>query len=260
MGEGELRELLVTVVARLVRGARSGSAGAASPIPASALFLANAWNTQAGRPAMRIGMLGSRKHRSTTYGGRETFDIAAQGRLDVFFLSGGQIDGAGNCNLMGIGTYPDDMKVRFPGTFGSAYLYHLVPKVILFREEHSRRVLVPKVDFITAPGVSPANVYRPGGPIALVTPLCLFAFDKRRPGFRLESVHPGRRLDEVRDNTGFAFEVPDDVPTTAMPTADDRALMRARVAPEVAEVYPDFAAQVWGYRAAAESINQADAV
>jgi len=44
-----------------------------------------------------------------------------------------------------------------------------VPKVILFRLEHSRRTLVAKVDFISAPGTSPHNVHRPGGPIALIT-------------------------------------------------------------------------------------------
>ncbi len=54
-------------------------------------------------------------------------------------------------------------KVRFPGSFGSAYLYYVVPKVILFRTEHSRRTLVPKVDFISAPGASEPNVYRPAG-------------------------------------------------------------------------------------------------
>ena len=31
--------------------------------------------------------------------------------------------------------------MRFPGSFGSAYLYFLIPRVILFREEHLRRVL-----------------------------------------------------------------------------------------------------------------------
>ncbi len=103
---------------------------------------------------------------------------------------------------------------------------------------------------MTAPGTSPDNVYRPGGPIALVTPLCLFAFDKTRPGFRLESVHPGESLEAVLDNTGFDFEIPERLPTTAPPSADDRVLMQTRVAPEVAEVYPDFAAAVWGYRAA----------
>ena len=57
--------------------------------------------------------------------------------------------------------------------------------------EHSRRTLVEQVDFVSAPGTSPPNVYRRGGPIALVTPLCHFAFDKAKARFRLESVHPG---------------------------------------------------------------------
>ncbi len=67
----------------------------------------------------------------------------------MFFLSGGQIDGHGNINLVEIGDYAHP-KVRFPGSFGSAYLYYVVPKVILFRTEHSRRTLVPRVDFISA--------------------------------------------------------------------------------------------------------------
>ena len=43
-----------------------------------------------------------------------------QGRIDVFFLSGGQIDGDGNINLVSIGDY-EHPKVRFPGSFGSSY-------------------------------------------------------------------------------------------------------------------------------------------
>jgi glutaconate CoA-transferase subunit B len=116
-----------------------------------------------------------------TDGSRELFDCAGQGRVDVFFLSGGQIDGEGNINLVTIGDY-EHPKVRFPGSFGSAYLYYVVPKVILFRVEHSRRTLVPKVDFISAPGGSPENVFRTGGPIALVTNRCLFDFRPLRGG------------------------------------------------------------------------------
>src|SRR6202011_2751323 len=163
---------------------------------------------------------------------------------DVFFLSGGQIDGEGNINLVGIGDYAHP-TVRFPGSFGSSYMYYVVPKVILFRLEHSRRTLVPKVDFISAPGTSPRNVYRPGGPIALVTPLCLFAFDRARKGFALKSVHPGHTVDEVMDNTGFAFHRPDVVPTTPAPSADTLRLMREVVAPQLAEIYPKFAADVF---------------
>ena len=141
-----------------------------------------------GRPY--VSLLGSRKHTFFTDGARELFDCAGQGRIDVFFLSGGQIDGEGNINLVSVGDY-DHPKARFPGSFGSAYLYYVVPKVILFRVEHSRRTLVPKVDFVSAPGGSADNVYRPGGPVALVTNRCLFDFDRDRRRFRLASVHPG---------------------------------------------------------------------
>jgi glutaconate CoA-transferase subunit B len=97
--------------------------------------------------------------------------------------------------------------VRFPGSFGSAYLC-VVPKVILFRVDYSRRTLVPKVDFISAPGGSPENIYRTGGPIALVTNRCLFEFDRALRRVRLASVHPGHRVAEVIENTGFDFGRP----------------------------------------------------
>jgi glutaconate CoA-transferase subunit B len=140
--------------------------------------------------------------------------------------------------------------VRFPGSFGSAHLYYVVPKVILFRTEHSRRTLVPKVGFVSAPGGSPDNVYRPGGPIALVTNRCVFDFDKARRRFRLASVHPGHTIDEVVAHTGFDFERPASVPDTAPPTAETLRIMRETVAPELAEVYPQFAASVFGAKAA----------
>jgi glutaconate CoA-transferase subunit B len=152
---------------------------------------------------------------------------------------------AANINLVSIGDY-ERPKTRFPGSFGSAYLYYVVPRVILFRTEHSRRTLVQKVDFVSAPGTSPANVYRPGGPIALVTNRCLFSFDRARGGFRLESVHPGHTVEEVLEHTGFAFDRPESVPETPLPSADHLRAMREVVAPELAEVYPQFAAAIFG--------------
>ena len=114
-------------------------------------------------------------------------------------------------------------KVRFPGSFGSAYLYFVVPKVILFRTEHSRRTLVPKVDFISAPGGSDDNVYRTGGPIALITNRCLFSLRPDARRFRLASVHPGHTVAEVIENTGFEFDRPADVPVTPAPSRRDAA-------------------------------------
>ncbi|HXP32244.1 MAG TPA: CoA-transferase [Stellaceae bacterium] len=234
-------EVLIEVVRRLIAGARHVAVGANSPIPAAAGFLAQLLS--GGTPLVSLQQ--SPEHNLWTDGGRELFDAAGQGRIDVFFFSGAEIDGAGNINLVAIGDYARP-KVRFAGSYGSAYLYFTVPRIILFRTEHSRRTLVEKVSFISAPGTSPPGVWRRGGPIALVTPLCLFGFDKERARFRLDSVHPGHSIEEVRDNTGFAFDLPEQVPATALPDPAVLALLRQEVARELAKIYPNFAATVFG--------------
>jgi len=237
-------ELLAAVILRRLDGVRHVAVGAASPIPATAALLAR--HLGGGRPF--VSLLASERHNFFTDGGRELFDCGGQGRIDAFFLSGAQIDGGADINLVAIGGYARP-KVRFPGSFGSAYLYYVVPRVILFRLEHSRRTLVPKVDFISAPGASPPGVYRPGGPIALITNRCVFAFDRGRARFRLESLHPGHGIEEVLDNTGFDFDRPDMVPTTPPPSPEHLVLMRETVAPLLAEAYPQFAATVFGVSA-----------
>lgn len=231
-------ELLVTVIARLLEGCGHVAVGAASPIPGSATLLAR----ELSGGAMRVSVLGSLKNNFFTSGGVELFDLAAQGRIDAFFLGGGQIDGQANINLVGTGGYPAS-KVRWPGSFGSAYLYFLVPRVILFREEHTRRVMVPRVDFISAPGTSEPGIYRPGGPYALLTPLGLFSFDRNRRRFRLESAHPGHTLEEILDQTGFEFDHAGEVPQTAAPDPAWLTLIRGKVREEIAETYPRFAAR-----------------
>lgn len=247
-------ELLADIIAGLIGDSRHVAVGNASPIPATAALLARARGKLQGLARPYVSLLQSRKHNFFTDGARELFDCAGQGRIDVFFLSGGQIDGEGNINLVSIGDH-DHPKVRFPGSFGSAYLYYVVPKVILFRLEHSRRTLVEKVDFISAPGTSPPNVFRTGGPVALVTNRCLFTFDPARKRFRLDSVHPGHTVEEAVENTGFDFDRAEHVATTAAPSPATLKLLRAVVAPQLAEVYPQFAASVFGVGAPAGKID-----
>ena len=229
-------EFLACVLARTIEGLRNVAVGTNSPVAATAALLVEA-ESEGGT---RASILGSRRYNPFNDGGSEIHDRAAQGRIDAFFLGGGQIDGQGNINLVGTGSYPE-LNVRFPGGYGSAFLYFLIPRVILFREEHSRRVLVPKVDFVSAPGTSPPSVHRTGGPHALVTRLCVMAFDRDAGGFRLQSLHPGVELDEVRDATGFDFDVPAHVPRTPPPEPGRLELIRGGVREQVAETYPEFA-------------------
>ncbi|MGI9659520.1 MAG: CoA-transferase [Gaiellaceae bacterium] len=237
-------ELLITVVARWLEGAGHVAVGAVSPIPAAGALLA-ATRSDGG---MRVSLLGSARYSSFTEGGRELFDCAAQGRIDAFFLGGLQIDGSANINLVGLGPYPKS-DLRLAGSFGSAYMYFLVPRVMLFALEHTTRTLVERVDFISAPGTSPPGVYRPGGPVALLTERCLFDFDRRSARFRLVSVHPGQTLADVVDNTGFDFDHPAEVPETPIPDAGELALIREQIGQAVAETYPAFAERVLGVAA-----------
>jgi len=86
-----------------------------------------------------------------------------------------------------------------------------------------------------------------------VTNRCLFSFANGR--FSLASVHPGHTVEEVIENTGFDFDMPDSlpasVPETPAPSPATLKLLRETVAPQLAEVYPQFAAQVFGIGAAA---------
>ncbi len=237
-------EIMITAIAAQLKGLRHIAVGARSPIPGSAAHLARALS--GGK--LRISILGSRKHSPFVNGAPELFDCAGQGRIDAFFLSGGQIDGGANINLVGVGdiaAYPR-ARARFPGSFGSAYLYFVVPRVILFTLEHTSRVLCEKVDFVSAPGTSPPEVYRPGGPHALITPKCVFAFDRANGKFRLASTHAGNSVEDVRENTGFAFETVGDVPQTPMPDAASLRILRTDVAQAIAETYPAFSRRTWG--------------
>jgi glutaconate CoA-transferase, subunit B len=239
-------ELLICVLARLLEGERNVAVGSSSPVAAAGALLAQTLSNGVTRALIFRNNIRDPFPES----GSELYDRIGQGRIDVFFLSGGQIDGQANLNMVGVGGYPNS-QVRFPGCHGTPVIYMMVPRIILYREEHSPRVLVPKVDYISAPGVSPPNVYRRGGPTDLVTGIAHFLFDRERGRFMLASVHPGHSVEEVHEQTGFQFDRPARVPVTAAPDPDWLSLIRGCVAAEVAQTYPDFAAAKLGYKAPA---------
>jgi glutaconate CoA-transferase subunit B len=250
MTEIKLEERIAVALAKLILDpsappARHIAVGAASPMPAAACWLVK----KQGHP-VRLSLLHKRSGNPFTEGTRELFDLTGQGRIDLFFLGGGQIDGSANLNLVGTGEWPG-MGVRFPGSFGSAFMYFMTPRTILFREEHTPRVFVEKVDNISAPGVSPPGVFRRGTAQALVTGRCVFRFHPDRARFSLESVHPGETVESVRDATGFSFDVTGNVPYTPDPTAEELALLRGPICDEMLETYPEFCARVFGRKQAA---------
>ena len=166
------------------------------------------------------------------------FDCAAQGRLDAFFLSGAQIDGSGNINLLGLGGYPA-LRRRFAGCFGAPFMAAMVPNLVLFREDHDPRVLVERVDFVSAATMGAPGVWRRHGPRWLLTGRCLFRFEQG--SFVLDRLHPGESVDGVRRATGFAFRAEGEPRPGDPPSSRIVGLIRGQVCHELAEVYPEAA-------------------
>ncbi|HWK14397.1 MAG TPA: CoA-transferase [Rhizobiaceae bacterium] len=229
------RLLFITTLTRLLEGRRHVFVGGGSAAAATASLLQRALSGD----RLQITMLGDKRYLFLSNDYSEIFNCAATGRYDAFFMGGGQIDGGGNVNLIGIGDHPT-LKVRWPGSRGTPLIYMMIENTILFLEEHTRRVLVPRVDYISAPGTSEPGVYHPGGPVALVTPRCVFSFDRKRARFTLETLNPGHSLEEVNEHTGFDFDVAPNLGETPGPGLPLLELLRDRVLDELSVIYPQY--------------------
>jgi len=219
---------MACAIARAIRDRERVGIGVNSPIPAAGVVLAQ--RSHAPRLRFRLpGLEGG----VPFIGSKEFFDFAQRGELDVFFLSGVQIDMSGRINLHVLGDYERPRR-RFPGAFGSAVLYPAVRRVILFRTEHTPRVFVPRVDFVTAAG----------SPDRVVTSRAVLGFDKPAGRLVLHSYHPGQSVESVRAATGFELPSRADVVETPAPTADELRVLREEVYPLLAGVYPSFVKQM----------------
>ena len=237
-------ELLISQLSDLLVNDKHVAVGAASPIPGAAALLAKE-EAKLINKRLRVTILHSNKYNNFTDGARELFDCAAQGRIDTFFLGGVQIDGQANINLVGTGSYPKIEK-RFPGSFGSALMYFVVPQIILFREEHSPRTLVDQVDFVSAPGVSDENIYRPGGPKYLLTNRALFKFNKDLKKFSLLKLNQNQTIQDITELTGFKFDISKNISDILDPDTSRLKILRNKIAPMVSEFYPEFTNRIWG--------------
>jgi len=228
-------ELMAVTIAREVRDFETVGVGAVSPIPAAGCILAE----QLHAPHITLIILDCEEYYPFPAGSSELHFLAQRGELDLFFLSGIQIDRRGNFNLHVIGDYKSPI-VRMAGAYGSAMLYYMAHRVILFRDQHTKRVFVEKVDFVTGAGVTPENVYREGGPALVVTPKAVLGWDKTAGGWSLDRFQPGSSIEDVRENTGFDLRVSPTVSLNQPPTTEELRVLRTVVKDKLARSYPDF--------------------
>ncbi|MGC9210509.1 MAG: CoA-transferase subunit beta [Acidilobus sp.] len=143
----------------------------------------------------------------------DAFDLAAKGRMDLMFFGAAQVDEEGNINLTAIGSY-DRPKVKLPGGAAAAYLFPLVRKIVIWAR-HERRVLVPRVDFVTGSGR--ARIER-GLKHYLCTNRALIEFTREGPVLR--AVLSGFTVNDVLEGSAMKIIVPRDVQTIT-PLSDE---------------------------------------
>jgi glutaconate CoA-transferase subunit B len=157
---------------------------------------------------------------------------------DAFVVGGMQIDAFGNTNLIGIGSDYHHLKVRGPGPIGTTSHTTYCDRYYIAVPQHSPQAFVEKCDFVSAVGWGKggqdgrSKLGLPGGgPRLCLTPLCVFDFDSADKRLRLQSVNPGHTVAEVEEATGCEIEVPAEVPTTEVPSAEELRVLREVIDP-----------------------------
>jgi len=236
-------ERMIGAIAQLLRNGERVATGALSPVPAAGCFLAKCTHA----PDLELIVYGDPDIRLSE-GLHEVFGLAQQGKIDVFFLSGVQIDQRGGINLSALGDYRRP-AVRLPGGAGSSMLYAMSGRTILFANSHTPKIFVPRADFVNATACDEAGItpWRRGGLSHVVTPLCVMAFDRDRGRIVLDYVYPRVAVDRVVENTGFDLAVGErDIPVLDPLGEADLAVLRGTVLDKMRHVYPQFARSVWG--------------
>ena len=169
----------------------------------------------------------------------ELFSFYLQGGLiDVGFLGAAQIDRFGNINTTVIGDYGDP-TTRLPGSGGACEIAINAREVFVIMRQ-SKRSFVESIDFRTSAGnlggadQSERTRREQGwlgrGPSVVVTDLGIWHFGEEGE-MRLDSLHPGATLDEVRSTVGWKPHISGSLGETPAPTADELRLIRDELDP-----------------------------
>ena len=126
----------------------------------------------------------------------DVFQMLLQnGRIEVGFLGGAQVDRYGNINTTVIGDY-EHPKVRLPGSGGAPEIaIHAKRTLVIARLD--KRAFPEKVDFITSPGHRARGGTRrslkmPGaGPVRVITDRGTLAANPETGELELDALYPG---------------------------------------------------------------------
>ena len=245
-----LMELMVCVAARQLEDGKTAVIGTGMPLAAAMLaqkthapsliilFEAGGVAPALERLPLSVAdsytMTGGLMHSSMD----EIMTACQRGVVDYTFLGGAQIDCYGNLNSTMVGIDLQRPKVRLPGSGGANDLASLCWKTLIITP-HDKRRFVPKLDFLTTPGYLSGAGAREAvglpagtGPYKVISTLALMGYDPDSKRMRVESLHPGVTVDDIRANTGFEMGFVEPLAVTAEPTDEELRVLREDVDPQ----------------------------
>ncbi|MBC2905862.1 CoA-transferase subunit beta [Streptomyces cupreus] len=160
---------------------------------------------------------------------RQHLTLVTGGRRHVM-MGASQIDRFGNQNISCVGEWARPRR-QLLGVRG-APVNTLNNPTSYWIPRHSRRVFVERVDMVCGVGYDHAAGARYHHIPRVVSDLGVFDFATPDRSMRLASLHPGVSVEEVREATGFALTVPDEVPYTRDPSPGELRLIREEIDPE----------------------------
>jgi glutaconate CoA-transferase subunit B len=152
------------------------------------------------------------------------------GRIQVGFLGGAQIDRFGNINSTVIGAYSHP-KIRLPGSGGAAEIAIHAERILIV-SSLSPRTFPDTVDFITSPGHrchgrSRRDLGMPGaGPVRVITDLGILEPDPESGEMILTGLYPQVDIGEVRAGVGWSLRSVAALGTVEPPTAEELRILR----------------------------------
>jgi glutaconate CoA-transferase, subunit B len=183
-----------------------------------------------GDPALVTGSL-------MVCGMADVFQLFLQnGRIEVGFLGGAQVDRYGNINTTVIGSY-ERPTVRLPGSGGAAEIAIHARRTLIVSKLHPR-AFPERVDFVTSPGQRPTGKSRrelgmPGaGPLKVITDKAILEADQETGEMVLAAVYPGVQGDAVRAGVGWPLASRPRLAAVAPPSETELRLLRDVLDPQ----------------------------
>jgi len=168
-----------------------------------------------GDPALVTGSL-------MVCGMADVFQLFLQnGRIEVGFLGGAQVDRYGNINTTVIGSYAKP-KVRLPGSGGAAEIAIHAHRILIV-SKLSPRTFPERVDFVTSPGQRVAKV---------ITDKGVFERDAATGELVLTALYPGVSVEDVRAGVGWELRSRSTLDCVEPPSPTDLRLLREVLDPK----------------------------